>query len=923
MCVTTHSTQHSIECWKKHVAEMNEAHETLRASLGYLHMTGIMFELMSDADSKKTDHFPILYQSTNTEDRDCLGPYLKEFGPSDATHECKRCKVKGCLGHYGLFEFPFERPENLKESATLQRERVMIFHPGFLTRLRLILKCVCTQCYRIRVSEDDPLVKPKLARILQAPLSLRLPMLFDLTGKNKVRECVKCVHKDSTQKRNLTCAQNEEIFPATAEGDVKIKYTSSKVSRASKGEKKDPLPADVVSLKPRTVYNGLTAMLPGEFDLLGMSKKDVAAMFKTSMLVIPARYRPKSKTMRNEDFTVIISRIITACAKYSASDEPVSNKLRIELFKAVDKYEEIWRDIARSKNGLVRNDLYSKRPEESARATQIPSARDRHDFTHIGVSSNISEELTKVELVTSDNIDRLQGLVFQGKVQMVNSVVGREAWKPVKVMRDNFADRSNHYLQEGDKVYVSLSTGDIGVLGRQPVQNLQNLQGTVIDVINRHNVFEVDLNLQKALGGDYDGDTVFLHILQNLFGIQEADSVMRIDHRLRSAQKGGPMVGLTYNGSLAATLLTADPTLLLSRSLFLRCLTVTDDVDLEDLNTRLDKHSVPHLSGRALFSSFLPRDFVYNTASVNILNGVLVSGMLVAQDVEATMGGIVDRMSVRYGPLRAARFINDSTSALSVFLDWYGFTVNYLDYAQIAGRGRQDNDNTDDFLDAMMKPYQAEIQDKVDQARRDILSMRRGESYYERIVYDKGYKAIVADLYTVASINAFTTDQLRDNNILMLSISGAKGSMAQASQISVSLGMQYEAGNDLPMTLTNGSRITAMDIPGDLFPRARGYISGSYIGGLDPQETLSGAMSGRVSMAATNEPTKVFGAAQRDAQLALANLTMQSGGLITGNRVCIDPCMGGDPKDGEKIMSVRGTLQSISLADMIAEINAR
>lgn len=913
----------------------SEKYERLKSSLEYLYITGVVFELMDDEASKKTDHFPILYQSTSTEDRNCLGPYMDKFGPLESGHLCGRCKIKGCVGHYGLVEFPFEKPE--KGATNLgRRERVMIFHPGFISRLRLILKCVCNQCYKIRVDMNDPIIKPKLARILQATPAIRLPMLFDLTGKNKVRECLSCVRKEGDrQKRNLVCAQNEEIFAATPEGDIKIKYTPSNISRTTKGNKekvkKDPLPADIVSLKPRTVYNGLQSMTNEEVDLLGMSKKDLAAMFKTSMLVIPARYRPKSKTMRNEDFTVIISRMINACAKYSAADEPVSNSLRITLYKAVDKYQEIWKELARGKKGLTRNDLYSKRPEVNARATIIPSARDKMDITRIGLSQNIAQELTKVELVTSDNIDRLQSLVFQGKVQLISDVKNTSR-APTNVYSDNFADRSNHFLQEGDKVYVSVSTGVVSVFGRQPVQNMQNLQGAVIDVINRYNVIEVDVNLQKALGGDYDGDTVFIHILQNLFAIQEASTMMRMDYRLRSAQKGGPIIALTYNGSLAATLLTADPTMLLSRSLFLRCLEVTDDYgfDLQDLYERLDKHNVPRFSGHALFSSFLPRDFVYHTDKVEIINGVLAKGMLTAQDVEATMGGIVDRMSIQYGPQRAAKYINDASSALSVFLDWYGFTVNYLDYAQVRDRGGREDytaigEEADIFadLDFAIKPYQAEIIDKVDAARRQIMSLRRGENYYERMIYEKEYKAVVTELHTIAGLTAFTNDQLAENNILMLSRSGAKGSMAQASQISVSLGMQFEAGNDLPMTVTNSSRITVMDIPGDIFPRARGYIAGSYITGVDPQEAFSGSMSGRITMAATNQPTKIFGKAQRDAQLALANLTIYSGGVITGDRVCIDPCACGDGKDGEKIMSVNGRLQSSSLADMIAELNAR
>ena len=919
---------------------MSEAHDRAAACLEYLYLVNASFDLMSDEDAKKTDCFQIFYQSDGSNNRDCLEPYKEQFGPQDATQQCGRCKIKGCMGHFGWMDFPMERQE---PDSQCDPERVMIFHPGFVNQVRFILRVVCDQCWTIRVDIKDPLVVPRLEKIANAPRALRLAMLLELTGKNNdVRECVRCTHKPNNPDVNLYCAQKAEIYPPTARGEIKAVYTPTNQPKAKQKESKG-MPKELISLRPRTVYEGLTKSMP-EYDrnLIGRSVNELKGMFKTGVLIPPNRYRPKTNKMRSDDFTLSFKNMMKACIQYETVNVR-SNDLEITLFESCAKFIKDWKDLAKQKAGLIRGAMYSKRPFNSARATIIPSARSTHNFGSIGVSKNIADELSRSHLVTSDNIQQLQRLVFAGKALAIEKVSGARSWSPITVTSDNFSDRSNHFLQEGDKVRITITTNDIGVAGRQPVQNMHNIQGVRLDIINSHNVIELDINPTKVLGADYDGDTMFLHILQTLLAIEEANTIMRLDNRLRSAQRGGPVVGLTYNGSLAATLLTADPDLEISRDLFLRCMDVilipdnsgedSREFDFNDHFRRMDKYGVPHYSGRSLFSTFLPRDFEYTgseKSGVLIKEGVMISGVLISDEVEATMGGIVDKMSNAYAPEIAAQFINDASSALSVFLDAYGFTITYMDYAEIADPSYTMSNITADPVGATLVrslpqlSHDAIVASKVESAKRRLLSLKRGETYYEKMWYEKEYQAIASDLQTMAQASTFTTQQLAENNVLFLSTkSGVKGSIAQASQISVSLGMQLQAGKDLPKTVTGGSRITVMDIPHDIFPKARGFIQHSYLEGLSPQESINASTSGRPAMAATTQPTKIFGRMQRDIQLATANYITVHGGVVSGNRVCVDPCAGGDSKNGEKIISVAGSLQSCVLANKIAQINTK
>lgn len=80
---------------------------------------------------------------------------------------------------------------------------------------------------------------------------------------------------------------------------------------------------------------------------------------------------------------------------------------------------------------------------------------------------------------------------------------------------------------------------------------------------------------------------------------------------------------------------------------------------LSSLSARLDNYNLPLFSGRALFSSILPDDFIYSKGDVNIENGILINGIITKDHIGSKGGSIPQALWYKYGMTRTANFLSD------------------------------------------------------------------------------------------------------------------------------------------------------------------------------------------------------------------------------------------------------------------------
>ncbi len=100
-----------------------------------------------------------------------------------------------------------------------------------------------------------------------------------------------------------------------------------------------------------------------------------------------------------------------------------------------------------------------------------------------------------------------------------------------------------------------------------------------------------------------------------------------------------------------------------------------------------------------------------------------------------------------------------------------------------------------------------------------------------------------------------------DNGMQLMTVSGAKGSNVNVTQISCMLGQQELEGRRVPV-MVSGRTLPSFR-PYDLGPRAGGYITGRFLTGIKPQEYFFHCMAGREGLVDTAVKTARSGYLQR------------------------------------------------------------
>lgn len=100
-----------------------------------------------------------------------------------------------------------------------------------------------------------------------------------------------------------------------------------------------------------------------------------------------------------------------------------------------------------------------------------------------------------------------------------------------------------------------------------------------------------------------------------------------------------------------------------------------------------------------------------------------------------------------------------------------------------------------------------------------------------------------------------------DNGMQLMTVSGAKGSNVNVTQISCMLGQQELEGRRVPV-MVSGKTLPSFRAY-DLGPRAGGYITGRFLTGIKPQEYYFHCMAGREGLVDTAVKTARSGYLQR------------------------------------------------------------
>jgi DNA-directed RNA polymerase II subunit RPB1 len=518
-----------------------------------------------------------------------------------------------------------------------------------------------------------------------------------------------------------------------------------------------------------------------------------------------------------------------------------------------------------SKSGRIRGNLMGKRVDFSARSVITPDPMISID--ELGVPILMAIKLSINELVNKYNIDNLQKCVNNGpdihpgalfitkedgkKVSLniietqVKTLTDKQTLtddeltllvdSPVlseneKVQLKDFRKlgyfKDILVLKHGDYVERHIADGDYVLFNRQPSLHKMSMMAHKVRVLEGQ-TFRLNPNVCTPYNADFDGDEMNAHIPRSIQASIELSEIVAVPYQIISPQSNKPVIGCIQDTLLGCKKITADNVSITRNEMM-------DILGYVDLPFEL-AHDKLTWSGRELISLFIPK-MNYRNGEVIIKNGQLIAGQMVKKHMGTSSGSLIHVIWNDYGALATRDFINNIQMVINRWLLSQGASVGLsdtiADHQTLQDINKiVDQSQLDVFQEIAKyehKQYQAqdatEIQQEFEAKVVNMLNATRDSTG------------------SLASKNVFSNNRIND-----MVTAGSKGSNLNISQIMANVGQQVVKTDGRTGRVEDGfiDRPLPHMTKYDISPHARGFVSSSYLQGLDPVEFFYHSMSGR------------------------------------------------------------------------------
>ena len=474
------------------------------------------------------------------------------------------------------------------------------------------------------------------------------------------------------------------------------------------------------------------------------------------------------------------------------------------------------------KEGRVRGNMMGKRCDFTGRS--VITGDDNLRMDEVGIPISVAKKLTVPVKVTAYNKSALQDML------VVNN-------SPIKfVIRPNgsrvdlsFVRRKGITLEVGWTVERMLSDGDVVLFNRQPSLHKMSIMAHYVKVLP-YSTFRMNLSCTTPYNADFDGDEMNIHVPQTVEARAEAENIMAVKYQIVSPQSNRPVMSVIQDTMVGAYLLSADEVRLTEYEM-MYCVNSMPGWDGQFIYQE-------EYTGKDLISYTLP-NISWSKKGVVIDKGCLVSGRLTKKVLGRSDGSLVHVIYNDCGPEETILFINRLQCMVHKFLAMRGFSVGIGDMMPSVS-------------------VQAEIQSA-------FLDIEKNGDTEHKINQRLN---ICRD-----TMGSMVQTPLNDANRLYTMVhSGSKGSNINISQIMAVVGQQNLCGQRIPKTWTD--RTLPHFKKGSDGPKERGFITHSYVEGLDPHEVWFHAIAGREGLIDTAIKTSQTGYIQRRFMKALENISI-------------------------------------------------
>ncbi|EPS35469.1 hypothetical protein H072_11162 [Dactylellina haptotyla CBS 200.50] len=559
------------------------------------------------------------------------------------------------------------------------------------------------------------------------------------------------------------------------------------------------------------------------------------------------------------------------------------------------------KQILEKKEGLFRKNMMGKRVNYAARSVISPDPNI--ETNEIGVPLAFAKKLTYPEPVTPHNVDVMRQAVINGPsvwpgATHIENENGRLQRLPLsaesrKAIANQLLTSSESTLKSfNKKVYRHLRNGDMVIMNRQPTLHKPSMMGHKARVLQKENTIRMHYANCNTYNADFDGDEMNMHLPQNENARAEAQFIANTDSQYLVPTSGKPLRGLIQDHIVMSLHMTQRDSLFTRgeyQELLHASLRPEDNLETTERIQLLPPTVIKPVklwSGKQIITTILDNIRPSGTTSISFSSktkvpasswgekseegevifqdGYFACGVLDKNQVGASAYGIVHSVHELYGPTVAGSFLSILGRLFTKLLHMRAFSCGMEDLV-FGAQGDQVRRNTLQAADsagaAVASGFVEVGEDSALLSSRleEVLRNDAKQQTLDSLMGSKGHE-LTSKVIKLCLPNSLVRPFPR-NQMQAMTVSGAKGSDVNASQISCLLGQQVLEGRRVPVMISGKTlpSFSAFD-PG---LRAGGYVTGRFLTGIRPQEYYFHAMAGREGLIDTAVKTSRSGYLQR------------------------------------------------------------
>ncbi|XP_017866097.1 PREDICTED: DNA-directed RNA polymerase I subunit RPA1 [Drosophila arizonae] len=575
------------------------------------------------------------------------------------------------------------------------------------------------------------------------------------------------------------------------------------------------------------------------------------------------------------------------------------------------KSAEGLKQVLEKKEGLIRKHMMGKRVNYAARTVITPDPNI--DVDEIGIPDIFARKLSYPVPVTEWNVIELRKMVMNGPdvhpgANYIQDSKGLTTYIPA----DNAAKRASMAKlllsnpKDGVKiVHRHVLNGDVLLLNRQPSLHKPSIMAHKARILHGEKTFRLHYSNCKAYNADFDGDEMNAHYPQSEVARAEAYNLVNVASNYLVPKDGTPLGGLIQDQVISGVKLSIrgrffnredyqqlvfqglshlkgnvkllppailKPAILWSGKQVLSTIIINL---IPDGYERINLDSFAKIGGknwnvarsRKPLCGSTPQEQELSESQVQIRNGELLVGVLDKQQYGATTFGLIHCMYELYGGDVSTRLLTAFTKVFTFFLQLEGFTLGVKDILVTEEADRKRRKIIHECRDVGNSAVAAALE-LDDVPPHDELAEQMEAAYVKdakfRVLLDRKYKSML-DGYTndinKTCLPGGLISKFPSNNLQLMVLSGAKGSMVNTMQISCLLG-QIELEGKRPPLMISGKSLPSFT-SFETSPKSGGFIDGRFMTGIQPQDFFFHCMAGREGLIDTAVKTSRSGYLQR------------------------------------------------------------